>query len=109
VVAGAGDQGQRPTWNAPPTPASPTPAACRSHLCEPAADWSAAGIAQAWQISTARLRALLFAEGESLRSLVREQRVAWVLAQLARMEDAGADAGAAGFASLSPCSAPART
>ena len=58
-------------------------------------------IARDWQISTARLRALLFAEGESLRSLVREQRVAWVLAQLARMEDAGASPAAAGFGSLS--------
>lgn len=68
-------------------------------FADPAAPWSATGIAQAWGISAARLRALLFAEGESLRSLVREQRVAWVLAALARMDDAGADAGAAGFAS----------
>lgn len=70
-------------------------------FAQPAADWCAERIARDWQISTARLRALLFAEGESLRSLVREQRVAWVLAQLARMEDAGASPAAAGFASLS--------
>lgn len=69
-------------------------------FAQPASDWCAERIARDWQISTARLRALLFAEGESLRSLVREQRVAWVLAQLARPEDAGASPGAAGFASL---------
>lgn len=70
-------------------------------FAQPSADWCAERIAGQWQISTARLRALLFAEGESLRSLVREQRVAWVLAQLARMEDAGASPAAAGFGSLS--------
>ncbi len=69
-------------------------------FAQPAADWRAEGIARDWQMSPARLRALLFAEGESLRSLVREQRVAWVLAGLARMEDAGAPPAAAGFASL---------
>lgn len=68
-------------------------------FAEPAADWSAARIAQRWQLTSARLRALLFAEGESLRSLVREQRVAWVLARLARMDDAGSDFSGAGFAS----------
>lgn len=70
----------------------------------PDASWSAATIAQAWGISAARLRALLFAEGESLRSLVREQRVAWVLAGLAGIEGAGVAAAVqarqAGFASL---------
>ncbi|MCI1005413.1 MULTISPECIES: hypothetical protein [unclassified Herbaspirillum] len=68
-------------------------------FAQPAAQWCAERIAREWQISTARLRALLFAEGESLRSLVREQRVAWVLAQLARMEDARARPSDAGFAS----------
>lgn len=73
-------------------------------FAQPAAHWCAERIAGDWQLSTARLRALLFAEGESLRSLVREQRVAWVLAQLARMDDAGAASApapaAAGFATL---------
>lgn len=64
----------------------------------PAADWSAARIARLCELTPARLRALLFAEGESLRSLVREQRVAWALARLARIDDAGADFAAAGFA-----------
>ncbi|OWY28338.1 hypothetical protein [Herbaspirillum robiniae] len=68
-------------------------------FAEPAADWSAARIARLWQLTPARLRALLFAEGESLRSLVREQRVAWALAALARMDDAAADFADAGFAS----------
>ncbi|WDZ96072.1 hypothetical protein Herbaro_21765 [Herbaspirillum sp. WKF16] len=68
-------------------------------FAEPAADWSAARIARLWQLTPARLRARLFAEGESLRSLVREQRVAWILARLARINDARAEAGAAGFAS----------
>lgn len=71
-------------------------------FAQPAAHWCAERIASDWQLSTARLRALLFAEGESLRSLVREQRVAWVLAQLARMDDAGVTLhpAAAGFATL---------
>lgn len=69
-------------------------------FAQPAANWRAESIARDWQMSAARLRALLFAEGESLRSLVREQRVAWVLAALARMEDAGVEPAAAGFASL---------
>ncbi|WP_075256320.1 hypothetical protein [Herbaspirillum camelliae] len=71
-------------------------------FAQPAAHWCAGRIADDWQLSTARLRALLFAEGESLRSLVREQRVAWVLAQLARMDDAGVTLhpAAAGFATL---------
>ncbi|MBP0598265.1 hypothetical protein J8I26_09135 [Herbaspirillum sp. LeCh32-8] len=68
-------------------------------FAEPTADWSAARIARLWQLTPARLRALLFAEGESLRSLVREQRVAWALARLARMDDAACDFGGAGFAS----------
>lgn len=66
---------------------------------EPAADWRAARVAGLWQVTPARLRALLFAEGESLRALVREQRVARALAQLARMDDAGGGFAAAGFAS----------
>ncbi|KAF1035374.1 MAG: hypothetical protein GAK35_04198 [Herbaspirillum frisingense] len=66
---------------------------------DPCGDWSAARIARLWALTPARLRALLFAEGESLRSLVREQRVAWALARLARMADAGADFAGAGFVS----------
>ncbi|GEM_PF-439811 len=69
-------------------------------FAQPAAHWRAERIASDWQISAARLRALLFAEGESLRSLVREQRVAWVLAQLARMDDAGIAPERAGFTTL---------
>lgn len=74
----------------------------------PNGDWTAARIARLWQMTPARLRAHLFAEGESLRSLVREQRVAFVLARLARMDHGGVEDGdgatpfaAAGFASAS--------
>ncbi|TWC69429.1 hypothetical protein [Herbaspirillum sp. SJZ099] len=66
---------------------------------DPAADWRAARVAGMWQVTPARLRAFLFAEGESLRALVREQRVARVLAQLARMDGAGGGFAEAGFAS----------
>ncbi|MFJ3045846.1 hypothetical protein ACIPEN_08455 [Herbaspirillum chlorophenolicum] len=65
----------------------------------PAADWRAARVAGMWQVTPARLRSFLFAEGESLRALVREQRVAKVLAQLACMDDAGGGFAEAGFAS----------
>ncbi|WP_343585647.1 hypothetical protein [Herbaspirillum sp.] len=66
---------------------------------EPATDWRAARVAGMWQVTPARLRALLFAEGESLRALVREQRVARALAQLARIDGSGGGFADAGFAS----------
>jgi hypothetical protein len=66
---------------------------------DPAREWDAAHIAEMWGITSARLRASLFAEGESLRSLVREQRVAWVLASLARISSAGCHFSEAGFIS----------
>jgi hypothetical protein len=66
-------------------------------------DWSAVHIACRWQMTPARLRAYLFAEGESLRSLVREQRVAFVLARLACIDhvqgDGATDFSTAGFGS----------
>jgi hypothetical protein len=67
------------------------------------------GIAQDWQISTARLRALLFAEGESLRSLVREQRVAWVLARWRGWKMPAPMPARPGLPRWRPCSALART
>lgn len=66
---------------------------------QPATDWNAAHVASLWQLTPARLRARLFAEGESLSCLVREQRVAWLLARLADMDGAPAGEGHAGFAS----------
>lgn len=69
-------------------------------FADPGRDWKAAHAAALWRITPARLRALLFAEGESLRSLVLEQRAAWVLASLARISFAGCHFSDAGFTSM---------
>jgi hypothetical protein len=75
----------------------------------PNGDWRAACIAQRWHMTPARLRACLFAEGEALSTLVREQRVAFVLARLACMDQTGIDAAAdfmsAGFTSAAAMAA----
>ncbi|MFL9923827.1 hypothetical protein PQR62_06120 [Herbaspirillum lusitanum] len=57
-------------------------------FAEPALQWTAAHVAEHWQIPTQKVRARLFAEGESLRSLLREQRVAHAFYRLACI-DAG--------------------
>lgn len=53
----------------------------------PAQAWNVALLSEHWQVCARQARARLFAEGEALHALVREQRAAWALYQLA-MEDA---------------------
>jgi len=55
-------------------------------FADPAAPWTAAQVAQRWQITIPKMRARLFAEGESLRSLLREQRVSHAFYRLARID-----------------------
>ncbi|MFS2105598.1 AraC family transcriptional regulator [Ralstonia sp. Ralssp135] len=61
----------------------------------PAQAWKAALLSECWQACPRQVRARLFAEGEALHALVREQRAAWALYQLAQMRcsaDAEAEA-----------------
>ncbi|KJJ96229.1 AraC family transcriptional regulator [Burkholderiaceae bacterium 26] len=51
----------------------------------PAQAWKAALLSECWQACPRQVRARLFAEGEALHALVREQRAAWALYQLAQM------------------------
>lgn len=53
----------------------------------PAQAWNVALVSEHWQVCARQARARLFAEGEALHALVREQRAAWALYQLA-MQDA---------------------
>lgn len=50
--------------------------------------WNAALVAERWQATPRLVRARLFAEGESLRTLLREQRVAHTIHLLAMDKDA---------------------
>ncbi|MGS0623450.1 AraC family transcriptional regulator [Ralstonia sp. VS2407] len=49
----------------------------------PAQAWNAALLSHCWQTCPRQVRARLFAEGEALHALVREQRAAWALYRLA--------------------------
>lgn len=49
----------------------------------PAQAWNAALLSHCWQACPRQVRARLFAEGEALHALVREQRAAWALYRLA--------------------------
>ena len=49
----------------------------------PAQAWNAALLSNCWQTCPRQVRARLFAEGEALHALVREQRAAWALYRLA--------------------------
>ncbi|MGN7102357.1 AraC family transcriptional regulator [Ralstonia holmesii] len=51
----------------------------------PAQAWKADLLSECWQACPRQVRARLFAEGEALHALVREQRAAWALYQLALM------------------------
>ncbi|MGK5077069.1 hypothetical protein [Janthinobacterium sp. HLX7-2] len=73
----------------------------------PQGKWTAARLAALWQVTPHKARARLFAEGEALLSLVREQRLAHALhtaAQGHRDGDAARDlaqvAAGSGFASI---------
>ncbi len=71
----------------------------------PQGSWTAACVAHQWQVTPQKARARLFAEGEALRSLVREQRVAHALYMAARMDgsdshDLATIAVRSGFASM---------
>jgi hypothetical protein len=56
----------------------------------PQTGWNAVNLASRWQVTLHQARARLFAEGEALHSLVREQRLAYALHIIGRMEGAGA-------------------
>ncbi|KFL24302.1 Uncharacterised protein [Ralstonia pickettii] len=49
----------------------------------PVQAWNAALLSHCWQACPRQVRARLFAEGEALHALVREQRAAWALYRLA--------------------------
>ncbi|CAJ0821820.1 hypothetical protein LMG19087_04565 [Ralstonia wenshanensis] len=49
----------------------------------PAQAWNAALLSNCWQACPRQVRARLFAEGEALHALVREQRAAWALYRFA--------------------------
>lgn len=49
----------------------------------PAQAWNAALLSNCWQACPRQVRSRLFAEGEALHALVREQRAAWALYRLA--------------------------
>ena len=49
----------------------------------PVQAWNAAMLSHCWQACPRQVRARLFAEGEALHALVREQRAAWALYRLA--------------------------
>lgn len=71
----------------------------------PHGKWTAARLAALWQVTPYKARARLFAEGEALLSLVREQRLAHALHRAAQMAGAGARdiaavAAESGFASI---------
>ena len=73
----------------------------------PQGKWTAARLAALWQVTPHKARARLFAEGEALLSLVREQRLAHALhtaAQVTGDGDAARDlaqvAAGSGFASI---------
>ncbi|WP_226938827.1 helix-turn-helix domain-containing protein [Janthinobacterium sp. FT14W] len=74
----------------------------------PQGKWTAARLAALWQVTPHKARARLFAEGEALLSLVREQRLAHALHTAAQGsadgEDGGRDlaqvAAGSGFASI---------
>ena len=51
----------------------------------PTQAWNATVLSDCWQVCPRQVRARLFAEGEALHALVREQRAAWALYQLADM------------------------
>lgn len=53
---------------------------------QPAVDWNAARLGEDWQVAQRLVRARLFAEGEALHPLVREQRAARALYMLALSE-----------------------
>ena len=78
----------------------------RHIFMSPQDSWTAACVAHHWQVTPQKARARLFAEGEALRSLVREQRVAHALHMAARMDGLGSHdlatiAVRSGFASMS--------
>ncbi|CAJ0790731.1 hypothetical protein LMG7141_02408 [Ralstonia condita] len=52
----------------------------------PAQAWNAALLSECWQACPRQVRARLFAEGEALHALVREQRAAWALYRLAALD-----------------------
>ncbi|WP_296226979.1 AraC family transcriptional regulator [Ralstonia sp. UBA689] len=52
----------------------------------PAQAWNAALLSELWQACPRQVRARLFAEGEALHALVREQRAAWALYRLAALD-----------------------
>lgn len=65
----------------------------------PAQAWNVALLSEHWQVCARQARARLFAEGEALHALVREQRAAWALYQLA-MQDADTECTAETMAAL---------
>ena len=65
----------------------------RSVFERPAQVWNAALLSDRWEICERHVRARLFAEGEALHALVREQRAAWAVYWLATL-DADAACGA---------------
>ena len=73
----------------------------------PQGKWTAARLAALWQVTPHKARARLFAEGEALLSLVREQRLAHALHTAAQGQGEGVAApdlaqvaAASGFASI---------
>ncbi|MDN2714771.1 MULTISPECIES: hypothetical protein [unclassified Janthinobacterium] len=74
----------------------------------PQGKWTAARLAALWQVTPHKARARLFAEGEALLSLVREQRLAHALHTAAQADADGEDgerdlaqvAAGSGFASI---------
>lgn len=62
----------------------------REIFAAPQRHWTAAQLAAHWQVTPQKARARLFAEGETLNSLVREQRLVHALHIAASMDDPGA-------------------
>ena len=82
------------TFNAVPDPGCPRMAAIQHDkpwarafatlvFEHPVQAWNAAMLSHCWQACPRQVRARLFAEGEALHALVREQRAAWALYRLA--------------------------
>lgn len=73
----------------------------------PKSNWSVSEVARCWHVTSQKVRSRLFAEGEALSSLVREQRVAHTLCALTGMNRAPADQllAKSGFSSMAALSA----
>jgi len=73
----------------------------------PKSNWSVSEVASCWHVTSQKVRSRLFAEGEALSSLVREQRVAHTLCAVTALRQAPADQllARSGFSSMAALSA----